>query len=127
MMDGSKGRLFMLCLSFIGWYLLCLVPAIIGTVILLTVSLGGYGGSIVFVVIVFFLFAAATFVGLLYLSPYMSLAIANFYEDLKTSSEKYAGSSESGESRDSADSRYSDESANSGMENPVADAGGGNP
>lgn len=51
MMAGHKGRLFGLCLSFIGWALLCCL------------SFG---------------------IGFLWLFPYMSLTIANFYEDLKS-------------------------------------------
>jgi uncharacterized membrane protein len=50
MMAGYKGKLFGLCLSFIGWALLCCL------------SLG---------------------IGFLWLCPYISLSMANFYEDLK--------------------------------------------
>jgi uncharacterized membrane protein len=50
MMVGYKGKLFGLCLSFIGWGLLCCL------------SLG---------------------IGFLWLCPYISLTVANFYEDLK--------------------------------------------
>jgi uncharacterized membrane protein len=50
MMDGYKGKLFRLYLSFIGWGLLCVL------------SFG---------------------IGFLWLCPYMSLTLANFYENLK--------------------------------------------
>jgi uncharacterized membrane protein len=50
MMNGHKGRLFGLCLSFIGWCLLGIL------------TLG---------------------IGYLWLGPYVSLSIANFYEDLR--------------------------------------------
>jgi uncharacterized membrane protein len=50
MMNGYKGKLFGLYLSFIGWFLLGML------------SLG---------------------IGLFWAGPYMSLAVANFYEDLK--------------------------------------------
>jgi uncharacterized membrane protein len=50
MMNGYKGKLFGLYLSFIGWWFLCLF------------SFG---------------------VGYLWLTPYISLSCANFYEDLK--------------------------------------------
>jgi len=50
MMNGYKGKLFGLCLSFIGWGILCLF------------SFG---------------------IGFLWLCPYITLSIANFYEDLK--------------------------------------------
>jgi len=50
MMYGHKGKLFGLCLSFIGWGILCC-----------------------------FTFG----IGFLWLCPYISLSIANFYEDLK--------------------------------------------
>ena len=52
MMSGHKGKLFGLCLSFIGWAFLC------------TLTLG---------------------IGFLWLYPYMTLSMANFYEDLKKS------------------------------------------
>jgi uncharacterized membrane protein len=50
MMNGYKGKLFGLCLSFIGWGILCC-----------------------------FTFG----IGFLWLCPYISLSVANFYEDLK--------------------------------------------
>ena len=50
MMNGHKGELFGLYLSFIGWAILCLF------------SFG---------------------IGYLWLSPYMTLSLANFYEELK--------------------------------------------
>jgi uncharacterized membrane protein len=50
MMDGYKGKLFGLYISFIGWGLLCVL------------SFG---------------------IGFLWLCPYISLSVANFYEDLK--------------------------------------------
>jgi uncharacterized membrane protein len=50
MMKGYKGKLFGLCLSFIGWIFLCIL------------SFG---------------------IGFLWLCPYISSSIANFYEDLK--------------------------------------------
>jgi len=50
MMNGYKGKLFCLCLSFLGWGFLCL-----------------------------FTFG----IGYLWLMPYMSLSVANFYENLK--------------------------------------------
>jgi uncharacterized membrane protein len=50
MMNGYKGKLFCLYLSFIGWVLLC----------------------------------GLTFgIGYLWLSPYITLSVSNFYEDLK--------------------------------------------
>ncbi|MDR2370536.1 MAG: DUF975 family protein [Treponema sp.] len=50
MMNGYKGKLFCLHLSFIGWYLLCVLT---------------FG------------------IGYLWLSPYVTLSVSNFYEDLK--------------------------------------------
>jgi uncharacterized membrane protein len=50
MMNGYKGKLFCLYLSFIGWALLCVL------------TLG---------------------IAYLWLSPYVTLSVANFYEDLK--------------------------------------------
>ena len=54
MMNGYKGKLFVLYLSFIGWGILCCL------------SFG---------------------IGFLWLLPYVNLSIANFYEDLKQSSQ----------------------------------------
>jgi uncharacterized membrane protein len=50
MMNGNKGKLFGLYLSFIGWGILCIL------------TLG---------------------IGFLWLYPYVSLSLANFYEDIK--------------------------------------------
>lgn len=50
MMNGHKGRLFMLLLSFLGWSLLCLL------------TLG---------------------IGFIWLSPYIQLTLANFYQGLR--------------------------------------------
>ena len=50
MMHGHKGKLFKLCLSFIGWGLLCCL------------TLG---------------------IGFLWLCPYVTVSVTNFYEDLK--------------------------------------------
>ena len=105
MMDGSKGRLFMLCLSFIGWYLLCLVPAIIGILFLFIMMAGvAFGADIGYLVIavvlvICVLLCVSTLISLFYLVPYMSLTVANFYEDLKTGSEKYSGSRDSDRSK----------------------------
>jgi uncharacterized membrane protein len=49
-MNGNKGKLFGLYLSFIGWGILCIL------------TLG---------------------IGFLWLYPYVSLSLANFYEDIK--------------------------------------------
>jgi len=50
MMEGHKGKLFLLGLSFIGWWILCIL------------TLG---------------------IGFLWLTPYVELTMANFYEELK--------------------------------------------
>jgi uncharacterized membrane protein len=50
MMNGYKGKLFGLYVSFIGWFLLSML------------TLG---------------------IGLFWVGPYMSLSVANFYEDIK--------------------------------------------
>jgi uncharacterized membrane protein len=61
MMAGHKGKLFGLCLSFIGWILLCCL------------SFG---------------------IGFLWLYPYMTLSVANFYEDLKQNQQNISNQAE---------------------------------
>ena len=87
MMKGFKGKLFMLYLSFAGWLLLCLLPVFIGFRQLFSAR-GFYDSQSV--TSVFWLLFAVTCVCVLILSPYVSLAKAAFYENLKACSEKQA-------------------------------------
>jgi len=101
MMDGSKWRLFMLHLSFIGWGLLCLLPALIGGLIITFFIVGATAGGGLAGGLAVLLFASllivVSFVCFLFLTPYVSLATANFYENMKTRFEKQVAESASSE------------------------------
>ena len=70
MMDGNKFRLFCLNLSFIGWELLCAVPAIVALVGVL------YGNFILLPLLI------VSFVGSLFVDAYMEAAQAAFYREV---------------------------------------------
>lgn len=79
MMQGNKFRLFCLELSFIGWSLLCAVPAI------LLMSIAGvysYRLGALITVPMFALSAVITWGGSCFLSAYISAAAAAFYRDI---------------------------------------------
>lgn len=100
MMNGHKGRLFGLSLTFLLWYLIPIAVAIVGSVIVFsgaaassyydgfsevisTVSAGAAFGGLV-------LLLAAWLIGLgisLYVYPYLITSIAVFYDDLFAASE----------------------------------------
>lgn len=73
-MQGNKGRLFCLRLSFIGWELLCLLPMLI----LIPLIFLGIGGKILWVI----LSLSSIFVGSLFLTPYNEAAQAAFYREV---------------------------------------------
>ena len=70
MMDGNKFRLFCLNLSFIGWELLCAVPAIVALVGVL------YGNFILLPLLM------VSFIGSLFVDAYMEAAQAAFYREV---------------------------------------------
>lgn len=70
MMDGNKFRLFCLNLSFIGWELLCAVPAIVALVGVL------YGNFILLPLLIM------SFIGSLFVDAYMEAAQAAFYREV---------------------------------------------
>ena len=70
MMDGNKFRLFCLNLSFIGWELLCAVPAIFALVGVL------YGNFILLPLLI------VSFIGSLFVDAYMEAAQAAFYREV---------------------------------------------
>lgn len=70
LMKGNKGKIFLLMLSFIGWYLLISLIA-----------------SIVHQFIDEFAFFITLSIGQLLLMPYLNASIIVFYEDLKDSNE----------------------------------------
>ncbi len=73
-MQGNKGRLFCLELSFIGWEFLCLLPMLI----LIPLIFLGIGGKILWVI----LSLSSIFVGSLFLKPYREAAQAAFYREV---------------------------------------------
>lgn len=97
LMRGNKGRYFVLCLSFIGWYLLetaiMLVGVIIAALIVTAVTLGTgssnifpSGGMVAGVLIAFVIVIAAVVLMIvfdLWLKPYVTGASARFYDWLK--------------------------------------------
>lgn len=72
-MKGHKGELFCLCLSFIGWIILCIVPCFF--VKFLTDTL-----SVKTVKLIMTLLLSITFS---FLGPYFNLSLANFYNEVK--------------------------------------------
>ena len=87
MMQGNKFRLFCLELSFIGWSLLCAVPAI------LLMSIAGvysYRLGALITVPMFALSAVITWGGSCFLSAYISAAAASFYRDISRGPEAAA-------------------------------------
>lgn len=78
-MDGNKWRLFCLGFSFIGWDLLCSVPAVIVAVVVVTkVIMGGSIAALLWLIP----FIVITFIGSLFLCPYREAAYAAFYRDV---------------------------------------------
>lgn len=73
-MQGNKGRLFCLRLSFIGWVLLLLVPVFV----LMPLTITGMAGAVIYLV----LSIVAVIVGLLFLNPYVEAANAAFYREI---------------------------------------------
>ncbi len=72
-MSGNKWRLFSLQISFIGWELLCFVPALI---IILAFYFGTTSATILL------LSLPLLFIGKLFLTPYKEAANAAFYRDI---------------------------------------------
>ena len=73
-MQGNKGRLFCLRLSFIGWELLCLLPMLL----LIPLIFLGSGGKILWVI----LSLISIFAINLFLMPYIEAAQAAFYREV---------------------------------------------
>lgn len=89
MMKGRKGKLFMLHLSFIGWYLLMYAVALVGSLIVGIVvavgfaaggaSMGAMAGAVGGAMFVFVLAYAAVWLIDIWLQPYMTGSVAKFY------------------------------------------------
>jgi uncharacterized membrane protein len=75
MMDGNKWRLFCLDMSFIGWELLYLAPALLSGLMKDMFSLNGFVTAVLFSTI-------PVFIGQSILFPYQQTARAVFYRDL---------------------------------------------
>ncbi len=91
MMKGKKGKLFMLHLSFIGWYLVMYAIAVVGCLIIGIIiavgatglagsaSLGAVAGMVGGVMFVLVLMAAALWLFDVWLLPYVTGSVAKFY------------------------------------------------
>ncbi|MBE6995651.1 MAG: DUF975 family protein [Ruminococcaceae bacterium] len=79
MMDGNKWRLFCLSFSFIGWVLLCVLPMMIAVMIVAAIALAT-GSLLSFLLLI--PVSIPTYIGMLFLNPYMEAAWAAFYRDV---------------------------------------------
>lgn len=79
-MDGNKWRLFCLDLSFIGWWLLCILPSFI-MIAVLTGS--GIRENDIGMLLGLIPCIVPYFVGSLFLNPYLEAAYAAFYRDVR--------------------------------------------
>lgn len=78
-MNGNKFRLFCLGISFIGWELLCAIPAVIGTVYVSgMVIMGADLATLLWIIPSVFL----SMIGSLFINPYREAAYAAFYRDI---------------------------------------------
>lgn len=87
LMKGNKGRLFVLQLSFIGWYLIDLAIVVVGTLVMalcmlpmLTGSAGGIFLGVILIFVVFVVVMIGTWLVQMWLTPYTGGAYAKFYE-----------------------------------------------
>ena len=78
-MNGNKWRLFCLGFSFIGWGLLCAAPMMIATIAIGSIAIVTGRLSVLMWIIPF---GIITFIGSLFLTPYMEAAYAAFYRDV---------------------------------------------
>lgn len=75
-MQGNKGRLFCLRISFIGWEFLCVAPSLIFSPLI-------YAGILDLITWAILLFVSV-FVGYLFLTPYLEAAQAAFYREVSS-------------------------------------------
>lgn len=79
MMNGNKWRLFCLDFSFIGWSLLCALPSLMmSSFFIMSVVRHGNIAALFWLI----LFYPLSFVGNLFLTPYVEAAHAAFYRDI---------------------------------------------
>lgn len=91
MMKGKKGKLFLLQLSFIGWYLLLFAVVLVGSLLIGIIaaagavglagggSLGAAVGMVGGILLVLLLTLAAVWLLRIWLQPYVSSCVAKFY------------------------------------------------
>jgi len=78
-MDGNKWRLFCLSISFIGWDLLCALPAIISAGIMTVIAARTENVAMLIAAVPVGILMSA---GILFLRPYREAAYAAFYRDV---------------------------------------------
>lgn len=78
-MQENKWRLFCLDFSFIGWEMLCLLPVISGMILVNTTATNGGPISALWWLVPC---AVLSFIGQLFLNPYIEAAHAAFYRDI---------------------------------------------
>ena len=78
-MDGNKWRLFCLSISFIGWDLLCALPAIISVSIMTVIATRTENVAMLIATVPVVILMSA---GILFLRPYREAAYAAFYRDV---------------------------------------------
>ncbi|MDD6159655.1 MAG: DUF975 family protein [Oscillospiraceae bacterium] len=91
MMKGNKGKLFVLYLSFIGWYLVEFAIVLVGTAIIAGLgavgignaigggSYGAIGGAVAGIMVVALLMAVGSLFLNIWLQPYINGSVAKFY------------------------------------------------
>ena len=78
-MDGNKWRLFCLSISFIGWDILCALPAIISGSIMTVIAVRTESVAMLIATVPVVILMSA---GILFLRPYREAAYAAFYRDV---------------------------------------------
>jgi len=89
MMKGKKGKLFVLELSFIGWYLIEAAILLLGTALIGVIAAAGFpvsggglgilGGMVAGIFAVFGMMMAAIWLFSMWLQPYVTGSVAKFY------------------------------------------------
>ena len=85
-MNGNKGNLFGLLLSFISWELLCFVPCFVGIAILLSSTITVANVLTFWWILPCF---GLTLVGYIFLLPYIEATSAAFYRDITAKPEYF--------------------------------------
>lgn len=87
LMRGNKWRMFVLHLSFIGWYLLmfaavviCAVVIGVGVGLIMSGSMGGIAGGVILILVMVLVLLVVMALFGMWLQPYQAGAVAKFYE-----------------------------------------------